>query len=102
MTSWQTKATTSAGDPPLVVRYEELRQQALRTAGDVSRGSGLALFVRQGMKSWMEAWSRCTAAVSTKGQINTGLEEVFSTPPSREVVMILASMALANRQEAKR
>jgi hypothetical protein len=86
----------------MMADYEELRRQALRTDGGASRGFGLALLVRQGMKSWMEAGLRCRASLSAKPSLQTGLEAVSPMPWNREVVMILASMALhSNRQEVR-
>jgi len=44
-------------DDAFVARYEELRSQVM---GGLGNGMGLALFVRQGMRSWIEAWRYCT------------------------------------------
>ena len=46
--------TPSFGDR-LVERYEELRRQA---AGELGRGAGMVVFLRQGMKVWMDSWSK--------------------------------------------
>jgi hypothetical protein len=83
----------------MVAHYEELRRQALRTDGRASGGFGWALLVRPGMKSWMEAGLRHRASLPAKPSFETGLEAVSPMPWNREVVMILASMALGrNRQ----
>jgi hypothetical protein len=46
-------------DDTLTARYEELRSQVL---GGLGHGIGLALFLRQGTRSWIEAWRQGTLA----------------------------------------
>lgn len=102
MTPTQSEIPATAADSTILTRYEDLRRQALYSADPVHRGSGLVLFVRQGMKSWMEAWSRCIPSIPAEPQIKTGLEQASPIQGSRELVSILASMALGSRQEARR
>lgn len=101
MTDRHLETTTTAADPTILARYEDLRRQALHPADPAHRGSGLVLFVRQGMKSWMETWSRCIPSIPAKPRIKTGLEQASPIQGSRELVAILASMALGSRQEAR-
>ena len=102
MINKQQSATVSGKDSALVSRYEGLRRQALGWDDETDRGSGLALFVRQGMTSWMQAWSRCEIRKPAISQIKNGSEEVTPIQLNREAVMILASMALSGRcQEAR-
>jgi hypothetical protein len=46
----------------LIAAYEELRRQLLNG----QRGPGLALFVRRGMREWMNGCSLCVAPSPTK------------------------------------
>ena len=39
----------------LLLAYEELRSEALGSAGELHRGWGLVVVVREGMWSWMKA-----------------------------------------------
>ncbi len=81
------------GTDPLVACYEELRSQAL---GGVGRGQGLALFLRQGMRAWMEAPFQGSLQVSVAGPPQDGPPE--GTLPLRiEMTMLLASMVLHTR-----
>jgi len=102
MTSQQLSAPVSGTDSTIVSRYEGLRRQALGSADGADRGAGLALFVRQGMKSWMQAWSQCVISGPSTSQAKTSPEEDSPMQLNREAVMILASMALSGRcQEAR-
>jgi hypothetical protein len=95
-------APLSGGDSALVSCYEGLRRQALGAREEGGRGLGLALLVRQGMKSWMQAWSQCVTRRPAVSTTKTGLEGVSPIQSRREVVVILASMALGgHRQEAR-
>lgn len=102
MTTTQSESPARVADPAILACYEDLRRQALHPADPVHRESGLALFVRYGMKSWMEAWSRRIPSVAAKPQIKTSLEQVCPLQDSLELVSILASMALGSCQEGRR
>ena len=87
----------------VVDRYEELRrQQVLRPCGRTGGGLGLALFLRQGMKGWMDGWSRCVAAgpAKTPDRSRPG-EEIVPWDLRGEVAAILAGMALSIGQERR-
>ena len=86
----------------VVDRYEELRGQVLNPVGRGSGGQGLTLFLRQGMKAWMDAWLRCRIAGPTKAPIKSSLVEgIVPWDQRAEVVAILAGMALSIRQEMR-
>lgn len=81
----------------LLARYEELRQQAKRH--DAGHGMGLTLFIRQGMKTWMEAWSRCAPSSPAVEQNN---KEILSPSLQSDMTMILAGMVLHAWQKERR
>jgi hypothetical protein len=82
--------------------YEELRRQVRGEWGGRRGALGLALFIRQGMKGWMEAWSHCLlGGVAMKLQNPSGPEERVPRDLHAEVVTILASMALHRRPEVR-
>lgn len=102
MTTTKSEMPTTATDPEIVAHYEDLRRQAMHPTDRMHRGTGFVLFVRRGMRDWMEAWLRCSPSVPAMPQTMTGLEQPSPIHRSRELVLILASMALGSRQEAKR
>lgn len=94
--------SVSGSDSALVSCYERLRRRALGAPDGEDRGLGLALLVRQGMKSWMQAWSQYVTRESAMSATKTDIEAVSSIRSSGEVVVILASMVLGrHRQEAR-
>ena len=95
-------ASIPASDVGVVDRYEEMRGQVLRPEGRGSGGQGLTLFLRQGMKGWMDAWSRCRVAGPPKAPIQSSLVDgVVPWDLRAEVVAILAGMALSIRPEIR-
>ncbi len=78
----------------LLARYEELRRQALQPAGAMRRGEGLALFMRRGMKEWLQAWSRCMVSDAKRDKEQTNREEMICADVRTDVVMIMAGMVL--------
>jgi hypothetical protein len=77
----------------LVARYEELRCRALGGGG----GLGLTLFLRHGMKAWIETWSDCAVHVPKAPSNDSDL-----TVPSQlhaEIAMLLAGMTLNTQIE---
>jgi hypothetical protein len=85
-----------------VARYEELRQQALGKWERGWGGRGFALFLRQGMKGWMEAWSRCVPEIPPRPLRGCSREEVVPLDLRAEVVMVLTGMVLREGQEVRR
>ena len=86
----------------LVARYEELRQQALGKWERGWGGRGFALFLRQGMKGWMEAWYRCVPEIPAHPLRGYSREEIVSLDLRAEVVMVLTGMVLREGQEVRR
>lgn len=83
----------------MVEGYEELRKQALGTGPMNQGGLGLALLMRQGMKSWMDAWSCRARGVPVRPLPGHSREAIIALDLRAEVVMILTGMALSGRQE---
>jgi hypothetical protein len=81
-------------DSTLVSCYERLRRQALGARDWEGRGLGLALLVREGMKSWMQTLSQYVTRGPAISTTQADVEDVSPSQLSREVVVILASMAL--------
>ena len=80
-------------------RYEQLRSDALHRVSGVSRGIGLAVFLRQGLTAWMRACgSVLTPSVSQLAQPTPVSSLPFDVRP--QTVLILAGMLLGNRLEA--
>lgn len=81
-----------------MARYEDLRQGVLE--GRAAQGPlGLALFLREGMRAWMDAWLSCPASLEARPETPSAPAEpepLVSAP--RELVEILAGMALAQIQ----
>jgi len=76
--------------------YEDLRAQAL--AG--SRGPGFALFLRHGMREWMEICSSCNAVVAaTEPAAATANPQLLPSGVRSEIVAILAGMFLEKQWE---
>ncbi len=82
----------------LVAHYEDLRALVLKGIG---RGLGLALFLRQGMKSWMQACSQWSPQVSRETTSNLALHDELPLDSRDQLVMILAGMALNGYWEAR-
>jgi len=79
----------------LIAAYEELRRQVMNG----QRGPGLALFMRRGMREWMNACSLCLAPSPTKEFTAAPDEAVLPQGTRTEVVLILAGMLLHGCQE---
>ncbi len=82
----------------MVAHYEELRRLALGCRG--AQAQGLALFIRRGMRAWMQAWSQCVPPPLPASEAL--LDDPHTCPPRlhAEVATLLASMVLFARQEA--
>lgn len=88
----------SATEPQaLAERYEELRAQVLacRPAG---RGLGLALFIREGMVAWANAWDG-VAEPPQPERTTDGVGVGVSAGTGIELVNMLAGMALRTLNE---
>lgn len=81
-------------------RYEELRSEVLETG--YIRSQGYALFLRQGMRRWLEAWLECAVpAHRTEERRDVSLPQSFSSDLRREATILLANMALHTREEVR-
>lgn len=88
-------------DPDQVERYEDLRRQVIGHGG--GHRLGRALFQREGMKVWLDAWSTCTTrearprrdASDDPGRIGP----LTLTGDVAVVVRLVASMAMATLQD---
>jgi hypothetical protein len=79
----------------LIAAYEELRRQIMNG----QRGPGLALFMRRGMREWMNACSLCLAPSPTKEFTAAPDQAVLPQGARTEIVLILAGMLLHGCQE---
>jgi hypothetical protein len=82
----------------LAGHYEQLRQDAMRQSISGGRGLGLALFLRSGMKAWMQAWSEC-ASDETEMHSSSGGNETIPVDLRSQVTSLLAGMILLLQQE---
>jgi hypothetical protein len=79
-------------------RYETLRSAALgRTPSATANARGMALFMRDGMSAWMQAWRSCAVAPRERG---CDARAARSAMPA-EMVAVLAQMALAAACEVR-
>lgn len=84
----------------MVKRYEDLRRQVLSQNSAGQGGQGLVLFLRQGMKAWMDAWISCLIAAPTRAPIEShALGSVVPWDLRGEMTAILAGMALSIGEE---
>jgi hypothetical protein len=80
-------------------RYEDLRRRVLEEAGRLPRASGIAVFVRQGLAGWMQAWPEQAPchlpepAIHEPARLPAGLYE--------EVTQLLVEMIFHHRQETR-
>lgn len=81
-----------------MARYEELRQQVLC---GVASGLGHALLLRQGLRAWMEAWSRCTTLEPAHNIETSRPSEILPAPSQAEAVALLATLVLGARGYAQ-
>jgi hypothetical protein len=87
--------------PKQVARYEDLRCQVV--GHGAGHRLGLALFQREGMKAWLDAWSTYTSRDARP--LREGSEDPDSVKPLRltgdvgDIVRLVASMAMATLQE---
>lgn len=83
--------------------YEDLRDEALRTfIHEGRKGQGLALFIREGMASWAEAWTHCIFPHFQDKEKGPGYSPQDLPVDLRgQVVILLTNMALNAWQEVK-
>jgi hypothetical protein len=89
--------TMSGGRDMPVTAYEKLRTHVM-TGSAAGGHSGLVVLLRQGVAAWMERRTACSAPVQpapSAAPINVS-DEIHAG-----LVRVLASMAMAGRQEAR-
>jgi hypothetical protein len=84
-----------------VTRYEDLRRHVIGYGG--GHRLGLALFHREGMKAWLDAWSTCTTRaprpLRDASDDPVWVRPVTLTGDVGAVVHLVASMAMATLQD---
>jgi len=91
---------------PWTTRYEDLRRRAHEEGGGTDVAWGLALFLRQGLVAWMQAWPAPAAGAAYLSPVALAMSPVSpSVLPSsswalpadltRQLVPVLARMILA-------
>lgn len=84
-----------------VERYEDLRRLVIGHAG--GHRLGLALFHREGMKAWWDAWSTCTTRDAHPRRDASEDPDRVSPPRLTDdvgaIVRLVASMAMATLQD---
>jgi hypothetical protein len=87
--------------PEQVERYEDLRYQVVGHGG--GHRLGLALFHREGMKTWLDAWSTCTTRdARSLRDASDALDRVSRLTLTNDVgaiVRLVASMAMATLED---
>jgi hypothetical protein len=83
------------------MRYEDLRRHVMDHGG--GHRLGLALFHREGMKAWLDAWSSCTIRDARlprdAGDDADRVRPLAVTGDVGSVVRLVASMAMATLQD---
>lgn len=75
-------------------RYESLRFRVLEKDEAHGKGSlGLAMFLRQGMLSWISTWHKCVPANFSTGK-QTHQSPVLPFSVQSEMTRVLANMTL--------
>jgi len=86
-------------DDNALLQYESLRSQVLnKQESFAERSLGLALFIRQGMLTWIEICHRYIPAHSTREK-RPDLP-VFAYETTSEMIKVMANITLFNLEEA--
>lgn len=92
---------TRGGSDTSVEAYEELRKHVL-SGSPSSSHSGLALLLRQGVAAWVSQRSACAALKSQPAAVQEPQAAALaSNGLHADIVRVLASIALAGRQEMR-
>jgi hypothetical protein len=87
--------------PEQVTRYEDLRRHVIGNGG--GHRLGLALFHREGMKAWLDAWSTCTTRdlrpLRDASDDPAWVRPMTLTGDVGAVVHLVASMAMATLRD---
>ncbi len=81
-----------------VTRYEDLRRQVVGDGG--GHRLGRALFQREGMKAWLDAWSECATREARPQQDRCDASDLANhlNGDLGELVRLLAGMAMGSLQ----
>ena len=82
------------------VTYEELRRRVL-TGAAFAGGSGLVVFLREGLAAWMARGAVGAAPVAPAGPPVRGAVPRVANELHAAVVRVLASMALGHMKETR-
>ena len=82
--------------------YEQLRRHVL--AGSAAPGDhfGLLLLLREGIAVWIDRRSTCAVANSVADRERPAAAPFASDDLTARIVLVLASMAMSDRQEMRR
>lgn len=83
----------------MIAGYEELRRQVLTGCGN---GPGMTLFLRHGMRSWMEAWASCHWSAAVAPRRESHPPRPVAVGLHSELAMLLTSMAMPTHPEVSR
>lgn len=88
--------------PDLAAHYEQLRSEILSCPVGCRQGLGLVVFLRQGMLSWMRAWSRCASSSQPRPSALPRTETTLPLEIRDQITTVLAAMIVGQQQEAFR
>jgi hypothetical protein len=84
----------------LAARYEQLRHDIIGGSYG-GEGLGRALFLRRGMKAWMQAWSECACDLAPPTPpLQSGVDESIPVNMRSQITTLLVGMILSLQQEA--
>jgi hypothetical protein len=86
----------------LTNQYENLRQSVINKAQRRDSGLGLALFLRAGMRVWMQTCGQLSQPSHTTVPIPNTREQQLDLRRSRDLINILVTMVLNQRKEQER
>jgi hypothetical protein len=78
----------------LIMRYEELRAQALEASDRPGWGLGWALFVRKGMATWLGAWRQHPSQGEPELDVSYRRIPETSQEQQREIVTVWTGMVM--------
>jgi hypothetical protein len=84
----------------LAAHYEQLRRDVIDRSISGSHGLGLALFLRHGMTTWMQAWSEASGSAEPEICSASGVNEIIPPGMRSQLTSLLTNMILSLQQEA--
>ncbi len=91
--------TTAPSASEHAARYEALRHYVLDLHHTPAARDGLAVLLRQGVPTWMDAWSRLPATPAMRAAQDERQREPLPDGVRQEMVHVLAAMALEHIKE---